>query len=106
MACTDTIRLGDYGTAIRATITDQYGTVIDISAATTKQIIFRLPDRSLLPKAASFYTDGTDGKLYYTLASGDINQVGRWEFEAYIVNPSGEWHSSSDDFIVKHSLVS
>lgn len=105
MACLETIRIGDVGTILRVSITDDDGVIVDISTATTKQIILKKPDTSILTKTASFFTDGTDGILTYTLIAGDIDQVGRWQIEAYVVTPTGSWSSTIEAFSVQHSLT-
>ena len=60
------IHVGDIGTVFTLTIKDG-SSVIDLSGATTKQIILRKPDRvTSSTKTASFVTDGSDGKIKYT----------------------------------------
>ena len=85
------IRVGDIGTVFYGTILDQDSTVLDISTATTKQLIMLLPDGTKLEKTATFYTDGSDGKLQYTIASGDLSIPGVYRLQWYIVMPSGSW---------------
>lgn len=99
------IRIGDIGTIFRGTIYDEDGNAQDISTATTKQLIFKKPDGTLLPKTATFFTDGTDGKLQYTSVSGDFNVVGRWQIEPYVITPAGEWHGSIGEFYVRNYLT-
>lgn len=106
MACIEEIRLGDVGTTFRGTIYDESDAVLDISSATTKQLLFKKPDGTVVPKTASFFTDGTDGKLQYTSVSGDINAIGRWQLEPYVITPQGEWHGSVAEFLVKRYLTS
>lgn len=98
------IRIGDIGTIFRGTIYDEDGNAQDISTATTKQLIFKKPDGTLLPKTATFFTDGTDGKLQYEVQVNDIDQIGRWQIEPYVITPNGEWHGSIGQFLVKDYL--
>lgn len=93
------IHLNDVGTILEITLYDN-GSVVDISSATTKQFLFRKPDEVVLTKTAVFTTNGTDGKLRYTTQSGDIDTEGYWEFQAYIVTPSGSWSSEVVSFAV------
>jgi len=98
------VHVGDIGTIFKLSITDQDDAALDISSATTKQILFRKPDGTTLTKAGVFDTDGTDGVLNYTIVSGDIDQVGGWTVQAYVVLPTGAWHSSLGRFAVEENL--
>jgi len=75
------IHKGDFATVFTATMKTSAGVVIDISGATTKQILFRKPDATILTKTATFTTDGTDGKLTYTTISTDVDSVGIWSVQ-------------------------
>lgn len=98
------IHLNDIGTVFEVTILDG-SSAVDISAATTKQIIFKKKDRTILTAAGTFVTDGTDGKIKYTAVSGDLSVVGEWSIQAYIVTPSGEWRSDISTFTVHSNLT-
>jgi hypothetical protein len=78
--------------------------VVDISTATTKQIIFRKPDKTLLEKTASFVIDGTDGKLKYTTIANDLDINGKWNLQVRVVLPTGDWHSDIYEFTVHANL--
>jgi len=99
----DEIHVGDVGTVFEITVQDG-GSVIDISSATTKDIIFEKPDRTNLTKTGSFTTDGTDGKIRYTTAADDLDAVGVWQIQAKIVMPSGTWHTNIGEFRVHRNL--
>lgn len=94
------IHVGDVGTQFRLTMKDENGAAVDVSAATTKQILFRKPDGTTLTKAASFGTTGADGVLTYTTVANDLAQDGGWEVQAYAVLPTGSWHSDRTAFVV------
>lgn len=98
------VRKSDIGTIFRATLTDQDGTVVDISAASTKQLKFRKPDGTVLEKAATLTTDGTDGKMQYATISGDLNLAGQWKVQGYVVIGSGTWHTDEYVFTVHTNL--
>ena len=70
----------DYGQIIQLTVLDtDTSTAGDISGyGVTKQMIFKDPSGNQAVKTASFVTDGTDGLVKYTLASGDIDESGIW----------------------------
>ncbi len=80
------------------------GNSIDISGATSKQIIFGKPDSSKLTKTADFITDGTDGGIRYTTQSGDLNTVGIWRIQAFIAISGGSFYSDIQSFQVLPNL--
>lgn len=98
------VHKSDVGTKFRVTLKDA-STVVDISAATTKEIHFYKPDGTTLEKTATLYTDGSDGIMEYTTVAGDIDQTGTWRIQAYIVTSSGSWKSSVEQFVVYENLV-
>jgi len=102
------IQVGDIGTVLKFTIRD-YGEdltpIVDISTATTKQIILQKPDGSTVLKTATFETDGTDGVLTYTIASDDIDESGQWKAQAIVVLSTGRWSTNIDEFFVKPNLT-
>lgn len=77
---------------------------IDLSTATTKDLIFKKPGGDILTKGASFYTDGTDGVIYYTSVSGDLSENGRWKMQAHIVTPSSDFKTDIYNFKVSRNL--
>lgn len=98
------IHLGDIGTSFRISILDCNSNAIDISNASTKQIIFKKPGGGSLTKTASFVTDGTDGLLEYNTISGDLDEVGTWKIQAYVVAPNGSWRTNFSSFKVHRNL--
>jgi hypothetical protein len=104
MAETTSPHVGDVGTIFEGTFYDG-GVIVDISAATTKEILFRKPDGTVVTKTGTFSTDGTDGKLRYTTIAGDLDQAGDWRVQGYIVTPTGSWKSSVETFTVLANLA-
>ena len=102
MSC-DVVRVGDIGTVFQVTLKD-CGTVVNISGASTLEMIFVKPDGTKLTKTASLVTDGTDGKLKYTTISGDIDTAGVWVRQCHVVIAAGEFYSSIDSFTVMANL--
>ena len=72
------IHLNDIGTIFEVTVQDD-GVIVDISGATTKEIIFKKSRGEVLTKAAVFSTDGVDGKMRYVAVAGDLDERGQWE---------------------------
>lgn len=98
------IHKNDIGTAFRATIKDETDTVVDISSATTLQMLFLKPDNSLLTKTASLVNTGTDGKMQYVSASGDLDTCGWWRSQGFVRIGSAEWYSDILRFQVHDNL--
>src|SRR5438309_3396699 len=81
------IRLGAVNVDIIGTV-KQDNVAVDISAATTHNLILTKPDGTEVTKSATFMTTGSDGKLhFYTLAS-DIDQAGIYEVRADLIFPT------------------
>ena len=90
----------DWGTKIVVTVTDDTGTVEDISSATTRSILLTDPSGTETTKSASFTTDGTDGKIEYTTVNGDINASGTWELQILLSAASFSRKSNVVKFVV------
>ncbi len=98
------IRENDVGTVFEREIKDG-ATVIDISSASSMQIIFQKPDDgAFITKTAVFTSDGTDGKLRYVTVSNDLDEIGVWQWQAKIVITGGEWKTDILDFQVHENL--
>ena len=95
MSATDTLQVGDIGTIIRLTIEDG-GTAVDVSSATTQQIILQSPTQgdAAVVKTSSFLTDGQDGIIQYTTVADDLDTAGRWTVQGKVVLSSGTWSTS------------
>lgn len=91
------VHIGDLGTVFQVTFTDENGNIINVSTATTKQILAKLPDGTNKIFGAIFTTNGIDGVIQYTTAStGDISQSGDWKFQGYtILANSDQWHTDT-----------
>lgn len=100
-----TLHVDDYGASLEVTV-EEDGSAVDISAATTTLIKMRTPDGRVLSKSATLTTDGTDGKMYYTLQQGDLDAPGRWRWQGYLAGVGG-WtgHTSEGQpFEVKQTV--
>ena len=108
MAYIEETHLNDIGTVFRITVydTDSSGTasVLNISAATTLQIIFRKPNGTSLTKTAAFTTDGADGQMQYTTVDGELDTAGTWNIQSYIVSSDGSWRTDVGSFKVYENL--
>lgn len=99
----ESIRVGDTGTEFRINITDE-GVAVDLSAATTIQMIFKKPSGETLTVDANLYTDGTDGVIFYNTVDGDINESGMWRIQTYIVVGAAIYSSTVGTFRVECNL--
>jgi len=100
----DEIHKGDVGTVFEVTLKDG-ASIVDVSGASTKQIIFKKPNGGTVEKDADFVTDGQDGKLKYTTLADDLDVIGVWKLQAYVViSGSGDWKSDVGEFTVYDNL--
>ena len=99
------IHVDDIGTKFIVTIKD--GTsVVNISAATTKEILFKKPSGIKLTKAAAFETDGTDGVISYTTIDTELDETGTYKIQAHVVLSVGnEFHSDISTFKVHRNVT-
>lgn len=99
-----TVRQDDIGTVFKVTFYEG-GAVVDLSSASAKTIHFEKPDGTTSSKTASFLTDGTDGILSYTTASGDLNQVGTWKIAGEVTLSGGTWSTETGKFRVEATIA-
>jgi len=97
------IHVDDVGTVFRITLMDG-SSPVDISGATTKEIVFERPDKTSVSKTASFYSDGTDGILEYTIQTDDLDVAGSWRLQAKVTLTSGSWSSDIQPFVVYENI--
>jgi len=77
----------------------------DISSYTTRTVVVRSPDQSKTVTAtASFVTDGTEGKISFFFADGDIDRHGKWSGQVKLEKTSVELRSSLFEMIVAEGL--
>ena len=98
------IHAGDIGTIFRITIKDG-DSIVDVSNVDSKTIYLQKPDSSTRTKAASYYTDGTDGIIQYATVSGDLDQVGTWQIQARIDFGTDVFNTNIEKFKVLRNLV-
>lgn len=96
--------IGDVGTIFTSTIVDCKRAAIDISTATTLEMIFEKYDASQTTVTAVFVTDGTDGKIKHVTLPGFFDVEGVWRMQSHVITPAGEWHSDIDTFEVLGNL--
>lgn len=99
------LRLGDVGTLIEVIVLDKDG-VVDLSFSPTKEFYFGRPGSGFFVRPAQFVTDGTDGRLVYALAAGDLDEVGVWRLQARVVLPTfpGDFRTEIGEFCVEPNI--
>ena len=97
------IHKGDIGTQFTVTVQDGT-TVVDISTASTKQLIFKKPGGTILTKSTSFVTDGTDGKMQYVSVDGDLSDDGVWKMKGKVIIGGNTFSTDITSFKVYRNL--
>ena len=98
---TQTVRIGDLGVVLEAEIVNSAGSSIDVSAATTKELRLRKPDKTEATVTAVFTTDGTDGKVRYVSLAATFDVLGEWAYQARVVMPSQTLTTRRGTFVVE-----
>lgn len=99
----DEIHLNDIGTEFLVTVKDG-DEAVDLSTATTLQLIFTKPTGVKVTQTATLDSDGTDGKMKYVSQANDLDVVGFWKLQGYIVIGDSSWHTNVDNFQVHRNL--
>lgn len=99
------IHVGDVGTVFEATVLDEDGAVVDISAATLRQLLFRKADQTVVTQTAVLSGAGTDGKMRYVTVVDDLDVSGLWTVQGYVEMSAGKWHSDLRTFQVYRNLA-
>ena len=106
--CVTNLHKNDIGTIIRVTVSEKdcdcILQILDISGATTREFKLKKPSGATVTKSATFTTDGTDGQIEYVTVDGDLDEVGEWKLQVYLVLPSGSWRSNIGSFRVDGNL--
>lgn len=93
------MHVNDVGNTLVGTVLDN-GTVVDISTASNVYMIMKKPDQTTETKTAGFYSDGTDGKMSYVIASGDLDQAGNYKIQGKVELSSSTFYSNISTFKV------
>jgi hypothetical protein len=107
MADQKPIYVGAIGVKIEFEVLNDDGAVVDISAAVSKTVDLVRPDDTVAAtaQAATFTTDGTDGKMYYKTVAGAIIIEGTYRAQAYLDLASWSGKATIIDFEVDPALV-
>jgi len=91
------IHVGDVGTRLLITIKED-DIPVDISTATTISIYIKRPDDSILARTGTLNSDGVDGKIFYDIAAGDLNEAGYYKLQGRVTLNTGTYYTSIYNF--------
>ena len=102
------IHKSDVGTTFRATIVDG-STAVELSSSTFTAVFFAflVPDTTATNTvtATAWNSDGSDGKVNYTVTSDTfLSTIGAWEVQAIVSVSPSNWHSDIHKFTVHKNL--
>lgn len=98
-SCSSILRLGAEGVKIQISL-NNCGEAIDLTTATTTDLHIIKPDDTVVVWSASPIGDATDGVLEYTTITGDLDQLGYYYGEVYLVNSTYNGNSARFEFKV------
>lgn len=102
------IHKNDVGTELVVAFVDEDGDIINISSASTKQILLRKPGSAAVAYPGDFDTDGSDGLLKYVttkvLGVYDLDRAGTWSIQGYVIVGTDEYHTAKSTFEVAGNL--
>ena len=97
------IHVDDVGTQFLLTIMDG-SAAVDISSASTKQIIIKKPSGTKMTKSATFSSDGSDGKIYYSSIADDLDETGSYKLQGKVIISDGTFYTDITTFKVHRNL--
>ena len=97
------IHLNDVGTKFLVTITDG-SSAVDVSSASTKQIIIQKPSGTKITGTATFNSDGTDGKIHYVAIADDLDEAGSYKLQGKVIISDGTFYTDITSFKVYRNL--
>jgi hypothetical protein len=99
------IQAGAVGMAITLTVRDQDEAIVDLTTATTTQILLKPPQGFAITKTATVVSPSTSGQVRYVTEAGVLGVPGRWKAQAFVVLAGGnEYYSTTIDFVVGANL--
>ena len=97
------IHLNDIGTQFLLTVKDG-SSAVDISSATTKQVIIQKPSGDKITANTAFSSDGTDGKMYYNTVAGNLDEAGTYKIQGKVIISDGTFFTDITTFKVYRNL--
>jgi hypothetical protein len=100
----DEVHLGDIGTIIRISITEQ-GDPLDLTDASVIKIKMERKDRSTLFVDGAVYGNPLNGQVQCVSDDTYFTIKGKTTGQVYLEYPSGQWHTSEFEFEVFENIV-
>lgn len=97
------IHVNDVGTRFLITV-ENNDAIVDISEASTINFIFKKPSDEVFYRVGTFLTDGKDGKTYYDVINGDLNEVGYYKLQLRVYLYTGSFYTDIHTFQVHCNL--
>ena len=98
------IHRGDIGLVVEVQFTCN-GVPDTIPADALLEMRFFKPNGQSMSRPAVLSTDGTDGKIRYTMVDGDLDYAGRWMYQGFVTLVGGDrWASDIQNFTVEETL--
>ena len=98
------VQLNNVGTVFRVTFQTCAGAALDISSATTKEIIFKSPGGTRTTKDGSYTNTGTDGQLEYSSEAGFLSETGEWFIQGHVIIGAQDFRTTVGTFTVDKNL--
>lgn len=75
----ENVIVGEYGYPVFLHMVDENNDDVDITSYDVLQVMLRSPDDlKTVTYTASLFSDGTDGKIYFTPTETDLDRAGTW----------------------------
>jgi hypothetical protein len=97
------VMVGAEGLNIEIQIREGYNP-LNISTATTKNIILEKPSGAKIIVSASFTSNGTDGKFYFVTSGSDLDESGIYSVQGFVNLGTFSGYSTTTTFEVKQNL--
>ncbi len=99
-------QVADVGSVLLVEMTRQSdGAPLDLSAASSLQIILGLPDGTKFTKTALLLTNGLDGKIYYVAQAGDLPESGIYSIQGKVAIGAATLYGSVQSFSVLDNIT-
>lgn len=100
----DFFHVGDHGVRLEVQFV-KGGQAKPIPSATVKILRIRAPGGRLIEQSASYSSDGSDGKIYWTIPKGFLTKSGVWYVQGIVEFPGARYTTEYKAFDVKPLLA-
>jgi len=94
---------GSYGSQIIIELRED-GRAVDVSGFSSYSVYLRSPSGTTITKSAQPYTDGTDGRITFQIAQGDLSEPGIWWLQAEVADATRSIRSRPIQFHVQEAI--